>query len=99
LPATSTLSLHDALPILAQAPPIGVTSWLSWLSLRQTTRCPTWTRRMAGAKPSSSIETSSGPRPVRVGRGAGVGVVCAIRETTVRSEEHTSELQSLAYLV
>src|SRR2546425_9361258 len=70
-----TLSLHDALPILA-----GLAGGRPGPG---TSRGP-WPRTPVAAKPSP--------------RGSGAGTASP-RPVFVRSEEHTSELQSLAYLV
>src|SRR5205823_10956056 len=93
-PVISTLSLHDALPILSS----------SWLEGRC---CPLAARGYSrdGKKGKLQIEygllTDPAGRPVAVrvfpGNTGDPGAFTAI--VKVRSEEHTSELQSLAYLV
>src|SRR5205823_11982479 len=98
-PATSTLSLHDALPILyhGRMPaaadrdclPPGGRNWQS-----PATCCPNaaTNRRSASAPRRQSLDSrpDSGPPPTATG---------AAPQFANRSEEHTSELQSLAYLV
>src|SRR5438876_1534731 len=69
----STLSLHDALPILREGRPV-----------------PAPGDRRGAA------------RPYRGGAGrrrSGEGVIARLLDTDVRSEEHTSELQSPVHLV
>src|SRR5205823_14176237 len=93
-----TLSLHDALPISRAS--AAITSRGKWKLLRHsmlpTDRCATLRKRSANWSSSPKIEarrSSSGansaaskPPLSRLGN-------------QPRSEEHTSELQSLAYLV
>src|SRR5205823_12601652 len=97
-PVLYTLSLHDALPIW---PSQRIVNWLR--SLPQLPRsdgqnCP---RQPAGREESIGavacrLLAASGAKVVVQGRDG-----TAINEVvdTIRSEEHTSELQSLAYLV
>src|SRR5205823_13485995 len=79
-----TLSLHDALPILA-----------AWLDSRAAERL-----RVVRLDPQLGFGAAA-----NAGIEAAVAEVCVLFDTSIeltgdaRSEEHTSELQSLAYLV
>src|SRR5205823_11572237 len=91
----STLSLHDALPISAPAHRLLETS-VSHLRLiqRRGRDRPYRRRKENGAMQTAmSSETKSAERPGVVYRTVCQNPGCG------RSEEHTSELQSLAYLV
>src|SRR3989441_6122274 len=92
-PEISPLSLHDALPILARPSARSSSAW--------TVRRPGWTW-----KPAKSVPSYSMTRAKLMRSETGVGSMTAptspaSRSSRVgaRSEEHTSELQSLAYLV
>src|SRR5205823_10213806 len=94
--STSTLSLHDALPIFLGkhirsivSPEENLTTGQLLHSLGVLEQNMAW-RTAAGAR-IDVVATSSF---VRDDSGNPVGIVYA-----ARSEEHTSELQSLAYLV
>src|SRR5205823_14538914 len=86
-PATSeiyTLSLHDALPIFVSVGPyMLITSPRTTLAMRSA--------RSAGSAspPSSSLSSWD----------SDCSASASISRSAWRSEEHTSELQSLAYLV
>src|SRR5205823_7110895 len=88
-----TLSLHDALPIFpAREEP-----------RRRLRRSGARVHGGASALPGRSDTpdrvSGNGHRPWRPGRGDGGGHARRRRPPGGRSEEHTSELQSLAYLV
>src|SRR5205823_9817786 len=93
-----TLSLHDALPILAGLA-YAVNSYTTSYSIS-----PNKAGTLKSAKPvreskSFRVSETGGNRPLPIkgfslGLGAGV-----IPHNKLRSEDHTSELQSLAYLV
>src|SRR5205823_7010888 len=93
-PQLATLSLHDALPISAfkRVDPA-------------TTSGPTSSRTTTSARPSVSRDRlavmSSVPAPRRRASSSAPRTkgVTEEADTPIRSEEHTSELQSLAYLV
>src|SRR5205823_13062754 len=85
-PDISPLSLHDALPILTA-------DWIGRVSVKPRSRTPS--RRRA-----SRPRDVNGIGVVSHGVGARAGPCGATPiPFTSRSEEHTSELQSLAYLV
>src|SRR5205823_7018979 len=86
----SPLSLHDALPISAASPGL-------IFSASYTTREPSCIRRRWRSIESwlSGISTSSLSPMLRTGP----SLARMVRKVWPRSEEHTSELQSLAYLV
>src|SRR5205823_12704606 len=89
-PAIYTLSLHDALPI---SPPSSSMPW----SIRGTK--PASTRLVGGGAGSGGPErTIERRRRMREETEAGIDVSKDVLDVA-RSEEHTSELQSLAYLV
>src|SRR5205823_13333709 len=84
-PHLSTLSLHDALPIFFKA----------------VNDCRTWALFFSA---SAAKPTNPAPTPVRIaaptnGADNSSAAMPAENIVTTRSEEHTSELQSLAYLV
>src|SRR5205823_14543117 len=90
-PQISTLSLHDALPI-------------SFISRRRFRTCVR--RDSTCCSPSlrpwrSDSRCPRGAAPRMLSATTAIPARCrtSVRETAVRSEEHTSELQSLAYLV
>src|SRR5205814_3509043 len=85
--ATSTLSLHDALPICSAAPS-NVTVCSTGSRLVQRTACPA---EMVTASPANftAVMLTS----------AAIAAPDAPSATGLRSEEHTSELQSLRHLV
>src|SRR5439155_24308404 len=88
LPRIHPLSLHDALPI---------SRWLRALRRRPTHACPA--RHRAGRPPTAararaqnlSLRRRTALHERKVNR--------AEREIAIRSEEHTSELQSRGHLV
>src|SRR5205823_8924310 len=86
-PESSTLSLHDALPIsadiISSAPPASARPW------------PSSDRSKGNRKssPARSGCTAAQPKKGAAARSTWCAKGC------FRSEEHTSELQSLAYLV
>src|SRR5437899_7459885 len=80
-PALSTISLHDALPILTPSAPRFITT--RGTSTRPLTR---------PAAPSSNTRPTRWPI-------FGLARRIAKRRCTPRSEEHTSELQSLRHIV
>src|SRR5205823_13306464 len=98
-PDTSPLSLHDALPISTGGPAILDCRALGdWLSLRAE---PVSWRRYPNHGPNSERRRYL----TRLGGECEIVLrTCIVaggftRPTGDRSEEHTSELQSLAYLV
>src|SRR5205823_13855980 len=98
-PQIYTLSLHDALPILERSPP-------SPEEGRKTYRPPAPTSTIPRTLLRTRKETSTlSPRVRTKYSGWMLPPAClpllrvAIPMVSVRSEEHTSELQSLAYLV
>src|SRR2546425_6529977 len=80
-----TLSLHDALPISQARPPRP-----TWDRIADTITNPSSRRKNANAAPTMRLPSRAAActTPSIAGKSA-----------VVRSEEHTSELQSLAYLV
>src|SRR5205823_13781126 len=98
-PAIYTLSLHDALPISPRR--VAGTPWSTSPFIRRWSACTVRSAMLSIRVPQLVI----GPRSCWTKDF--VLVLCTItvslpagRETViVRSEEHTSELQSLAYLV
>src|SRR5205823_13878790 len=89
----STLSLHDALPISAAGAGTGDGARQRGQPPPARRRGPAAPRR--GTRPGQSRRTRLA---VRLRRGTGRIMTTGIAGR-VRSEEHTSELQSLAYLV
>src|SRR5205823_12986846 len=89
-PQTYTLSLHDALPISRL---ISARKWADKAADgRPSTVSP---RRRFAARGDEMIESAR-----RAGRNDAVPALpIELPARTIRSEEHTSELQSLAYLV
>src|SRR5205823_14348252 len=88
-PETSPLSLHDALPILTAA--------VSHRCLRTGAA-----ERRAGRQQQAQVLVRIGIAQDMLGRREQPPQVDQRRDprrTRIRSEEHTSELQSLAYLV
>src|SRR5205823_7235699 len=97
-PDTSTLSLHDALPIssswVADNPrPIDVQAWrLSLGGAVAIARDFSYDELVsAGDALEATLDCTGGFYSTQRWRGINIG--------HLRSEEHTSELQSLAYLV
>src|SRR5205814_8111570 len=87
-PVLYTLSLHDALPISSSSTTASITS--AWCA-RCSSICSPVTRARAPAPspcrpPATCSSTSTRP----------IGASC---RRQIRSEEHTSELQSLRHLV
>src|SRR5205823_14365441 len=97
-PVTHTLSLHDALPICSRPgnpagaiPPIG--------DLRPGRAPGRRYRRAVGSCPVLAFLSSSTARACRADRATPVEPADHLLGRIRRPEEHTSELQSLAYLV
>src|SRR5205823_12046952 len=96
--AIHTLSLHDALPILITGKNVG-SAVEKPFTMGKVNSSPTTPpeREITNASPSTSA-TSWRPEKPSVLRTA-YSRVRSRTDMTIRSEEHTSELQSLAYLV
>src|SRR5205823_13858802 len=82
-PPSSTLSLHDALPIFLRPDGLAVHRSYDTSGRLSTVQLPTGTITYGYSPTTGMLTSMSGPYGV----------------TLTRSEEHTSELQSLAYLV
>src|SRR5205823_13564488 len=93
------LSLHDALPISAWGPQrCPLLAHASTDALAPVLGHPLGSpRRSRGRAPLATESLAEGS--VRVSRRPTCGAQRAVRFCRARSEEHTSELQSLAYLV
>src|SRR5205823_14770212 len=98
-PANSTLSLHDALPISEDEDPESVSN--DGTGRCQATAVPL---QGVGRQPINRDDAHATPRrpdrarSIRAISAAGIAASRASFQPN-RSEEHTSELQSLAYLV
>src|SRR5205823_14513062 len=98
-PDISPLSLHDALPIsrASASAPAAVTP----PAVSANTPVSSARKRIP-ATSSGSLTAAAHPPVSRIARAANTpsaGLPIARERQMVRSEEHTSELQSLAYLV
>src|SRR5205814_8128598 len=89
-PALSSLSLHDALPIFWR-----LCGWHADWSIRA--RMETASTRVHDPR-QATFKDGLGTRYRREGT-EGPFEVLVLRDTFARSEEHTSELQSLRHLV
>src|SRR5205823_8833258 len=98
-PAISTLSLHDALPISRPPPQAGEV-----MELCRRALVARFQRQLHGLLALRGEVERLGQHQIAVGLGGGGGLRRQAERDAVepgvgRSEEHTSELQSLAYLV
>src|SRR5262249_56107044 len=91
-PALSTLSLHDALPILADTAMV-VALWSACGAFRLVATIDMTTTFIRPVTHSAVVAEAT---VLRLGRTLGF---CHVRLLTDRSEEHTSELQSLTNLL
>src|SRR5205823_13790890 len=91
-PEIYTLSLHDALPISIPGPTRGRSC--PRCRARATTCRASWSARVFASRVAA---TRPPPASIALTWLLPPGLVC--RTFRARSEEHTSELQSLAYLV
>src|SRR5205823_12468171 len=94
--ALYTLSLHDALPIWQECrrpPPVGLPN--------VPQRCVRFSWGSAKRSEADVFRKRSPARPAIALGGSAICAKCSRlwRPRIIRSEEHTSELQSLAYLV
>src|SRR5205823_13898770 len=92
----STLSLHDALPISRSRHP------MRWAE-RESAACDGGREAARRGRAYGTVyrwgPTDPTPTPGYSARRAKTGSTRVARRAGTRSEEHTSELQSLAYLV
>src|SRR5205823_12869711 len=97
-PESTTLSLHDALPILGAA---GVPHRARHAGPLPRAVLPCWpcARRSAAGAVTGLLRLPGPGRLLHRRAVAGRRAAAGRRAGPVRSEEHTSELQSLAYLV
>src|SRR5207244_7913088 len=93
-PPLSPLSLHDALPILS-IPRAAISVATMNFSSPRFTLPITRSRSFCGRSPLSI----SASRPLRFSTFAISSVSVRVLQKTIRSEEHTSELQSPDHLV
>src|SRR5205814_9159151 len=92
-PATYTLSLHDALPISRLQAAQGVEQFLRVARVQSQGRL---VENVADAEQTAAeVRRQTGA----LGFAAGEGRRRAVEREIARSEEHTSELQSLRHLV
>src|SRR5205823_9548423 len=95
-PPIHTLSLHDALPISTQILLPCLPKSISEPVMARSSPLPASVTRTSCARFSKTLITIASCLPVKWRRKFSLGSSTLSRE---RSEEHTSELQSLAYLV
>src|SRR5205823_14019723 len=90
-----TLSLHDALPILKENP----NSKFQAPEKIQISTCGVQKSLQSGRGQPHSRTLARDPSGLNARERPGVRLSSAALDFAARSEEHTSELQSLAYLV
>src|SRR5205823_8909919 len=96
-PDLSPLSLHDALPIFVELPAVRI-DLQAPLRRGDYLVGPVWVRLRQGLGQMTGKARVPPPRPGRAQHLEGILAVGKAPHRG-RSEEHTSELQSLAYLV